>query len=398
MSEIEFSVMSTDSPGADALRAALAKFENRTHIRVRLRVLSWNTAWTELVKVSLYRDGPDVSEIGSTWLRDFEGMNSVRPFTPLELRALADPADLIPAAWESASLAQPAQLWAMPWLADTRILYYRRDLLEQAGIDEQKAFHTTEALEQTLARLQAAGVAVPWVVPTRRTWMALHHVASWVWDYGGHFLSPDGKQCLLNQPEARAALKAYLALSQYLADAGRNLDSVQSQALFGTGQAAVTLSGPWLVQQIEPALIAKTGLVLPPGVPFVGGSHLVIWKHTRRTQEAVKLIRFLTEFEFQQDYAWRAGMLPVQLKALADSVFPSAAFSEHLTRGLMEGRSFRPAPLWGLVEEKLVTVMVEIWEQVLKSDKPDLDAILDQHLVPLVQHLNWTLGGIGSVR
>ncbi|MBU0702914.1 MAG: extracellular solute-binding protein [Chloroflexi bacterium] len=347
--------------------------------------------------MSLYRDGPDVSEIGSTWLRDFEGMNSVRPFTPLELRALADPADLIPAAWESVSLAKPAQLWAMPWLADTRILYYRRDLLEQAGIDEQNAFHTPEALEQTLARLQAAKVAVPWVVPTRRTWTALHHVASWVWDCGGHFLSPDGKQCLLDQPEARAGLKAYFALGQYLADAGRNLDSVQSEALFGTGQAAVVLSGPWLMQ-MEPALVAKTGLVLPPGVPFVGGSHLVIWKHSRRAREAVKLVRFLTGLEFQRDYAQRAGLLPVRLKALADSVFPSNAFAGHLTRGLTEGRSFRPVPLWGLVEEKLVTVMVAIWEEVLKSDKPDLDAILDQHLTPLIQRLNWTLGGTGSVR
>jgi multiple sugar transport system substrate-binding protein len=398
MSEIELSVMSTDSPGADALRAALTKFETRTRIHVRLRVLPWDTAWTELVKVSLYRDGPDVSEIGSTWLRDFEGMNNVRPFTPPEIRVLADPADLSPAAWESASLAQPAQLWAMPWLADTRILYYRRDLLEQAGIDEQSAFHTTEALEQTLARLQDAGVAIPWVVPTRRTWMALHHVASWVWDHGGHFLSPDGKQCLLDRPEARAGLKAYFALGQYLADAGRNLDSVQSQTLFGTGQAAVVLSGPWLMQQMEPALVAKTGLALPPGVPFVGGSHLVIWRHSRRAREAVKLVRFLTELEFQRDYAQRAGLLPVRLQALADSVFPSAAFAEHLTRGLTEGRSFRPVPLWGLVEEKLVTVMVAIWEEVLKSDQPDLDAILDQHVVPLVQRLNWTLGGIGSIR
>jgi multiple sugar transport system substrate-binding protein len=391
MSTIEFSVMSTDSPGADALWAALAEFESQTRIRVRLRVLSWNTAWTELVKVSLYRDGPDVSEIGSTWLRDFKGMNSVRPFTPLEIHALADPADLIPAAWESASLAQPAQLWAMPWLADTRILYYRRDLLEQAGIGEQNAFQTTEALEQTLARLQAVGVAVPWVVPTRRTWMALHHIASWVWDYGGHFLSPDGKRCLLSQPEARAGLKAYFALSRYLADAGRNLDSVQSQSLFGTGQAAVVLSGPWLVQQIEPALLVKVGLVLPPGVPFIGGSHLLIWKHSRRAREAVKLVRFLTGLEFQRDYAHRAGLLPVRLQALTRSAFPAAAFSKHLTRGLMEGRSFRPVPLWGLVEEKLVDAITAIWEDVLNVEKPNLDAILDRHLDPLIQRLNLTL-------
>lgn len=393
MSEIELSVMSTDSPNADALRAALVEFETQTGIRVQLRVLSWDTAWAELVKVAIYRDGPDISEIGSTWLSDFVGMDSARPFTPAEINALGDPADLIPAAWESASLAEPSQLWAVPWLADTRILYHRRDLLEQAGIDEQHAFHTIEALEQTLARLQAGRVAIPWVVPTQRTHMTLHNVAPWVWGCGGDFISPDGKQCLFNQPEARAGLKAYFALGRYLAEAGRNLNASQSDALFWTGKAVVTLSGPWLLQEpaIDPALVAATGLVLPPGVPFVGGSHLVIWKHTRRAREAMQLARFLTGLDFQRTYAQRVGLLPVWLKALTDSIFPSDAFSEHWEQDLAGGRSFRPVPLWGLVEDRLVTAMTAMWEDVLGSEEPNLDAILDQYLAPLVRRLNLTL-------
>jgi multiple sugar transport system substrate-binding protein len=308
---------------------------------------------------------------------------------------LGDPADLIAAAWESASLATSSQLWAVPWLADTRVLYYRRDLLEQAGIDEQQAFHTPEMLDQTLARLQNGGVAIPWVVPTQRTWMTMHNVAAWVWGHGGDFISPDGMQPLFNEPRARAGLKAYFTLSRYLAEDARNLNASQSDELFWTGKAAITLSGPWLLREpaIDPALIATTGLALPPGVPFVGGSHLIIWKHTGHTRQAVELVRFLTGLAFQRTYAQRTGLLPVRLEALTSPVSPSEAPSEHLARGLMEGRAFRPVPLWGLVEEKLVSAMAAIWEDVLSSAQPDLDTILDHHLAPLIQRLNWTLRG-----
>jgi multiple sugar transport system substrate-binding protein len=250
-------------------------------------------------------------------------------------------------------------------------------------------------LDQTLARLRNGGAAIPWVVPTRRTWMTLHNVAAWVWGHGGDFISPDGRQPLFNEPQARAGLKAYFALACHLAEDARSLNAFQSDELFWTGKAAVTLSGPWLLQEpaIDPALIATTGLVLPPGVPFVGGSHLMIWKHTWRAPQAVELVRFLTGLEFQRTYAQRTGLLPVRLEALSSPISPSKAPSEHLARGLMEGRAFRPVPLWGLVEEKLVTAMAAIWEDVLSSAQPDLDAILDHHLAPLGHRLNWTLRG-----
>lgn len=217
MSEIELSIMSRGPTTADDLKPLLAEFETKNHTRVRLRILEWNTAWAELLKVALYQHGPDVSEIGSTWLGSLVGMDALEPFSDYETAAMERTSTFIPSTWQSGALAshpleQPIR-WAIPWWADTRLLYYRRDLLEQVGIEERTAFQSFEQLEQTLGRLGDAGVPIPWVIPTHRSRMTIHNMASWIWQAGGHFVSDDGRHILFNQPQARAGIRAYLALA-----------------------------------------------------------------------------------------------------------------------------------------------------------------------------------------
>jgi len=68
--EIEFSIQ---APDADLIQPLLAEFEAKYHIQVKLRLLTWDAAWSELVKVALYNDGPDISEVGSTWRAGYFG-------------------------------------------------------------------------------------------------------------------------------------------------------------------------------------------------------------------------------------------------------------------------------------------------------------------------------------
>ena len=50
------------------MRALLENFEREHRIHVKLTILPWDTGWSELVKYALFRSGPDVSEIGSSWM------------------------------------------------------------------------------------------------------------------------------------------------------------------------------------------------------------------------------------------------------------------------------------------------------------------------------------------
>ena len=396
MEELELSIMSRGLDPVGGLRPLLDEFEAQHRCRVRVKVLLWETAWADLVKVALYGHGPDVSEVGTGWVSNLVAMNALRPFYTSEQDAIGRPSAFLDSAWRSGWLIGDKQRWAIPWLADTRVIYYRRDLLAKAQIDERTAFQSQQQLEQTLERLQASGIASPWVVPTQYARNTLHNVASWVWGARGDFISANGKRTLFSQVESRAGIRAYLGLHRYLSPAARNLDILQSDGLYQQGGAAVTISGPWLVlrdveQPTVAEVVANTGATLPPGVPFVGGSNLVIWKHTRHENTAIELVHFLTSQSVQYSYCRRAGLLPVRLDVLNRSPFADHLLYRVMSEGVKIGRPFPSFSAWGLVEDGLTAELTYLWAEVLADPHLNLDAAIDERLGTLARRLDLTL-------
>ncbi|HUS15315.1 MAG TPA: extracellular solute-binding protein, partial [Chloroflexia bacterium] len=242
--ELEFSVI---SPITSVLQALLGQFEARYGTRVRLRELSWDSAWNDLFKSALHNDTADLSEVGSSWLGDLVAMRALQSFSASELAALQADTTFVPAAWRGTRLLGQTETWAIPWMMGARLLFYRRSLLTTAGVDEATAFTNAEALDRTLGRLQAAGVAIPWTVPLGSTHTTLLNVASWVWGAGGDFLSADGKRVQFSLGAARTGLRRYFALGRYLAPAVRRLTGSQPDDMFlHNPQAGATISGSWL--------------------------------------------------------------------------------------------------------------------------------------------------------
>jgi multiple sugar transport system substrate-binding protein len=395
MKEIELSVMYHDDPTTDTLRALLRDFEAATRIHVRLRVMNWSDAWTELVKVALYKQGPDVSEIGSTWLGDFARMLALHNFTNADIRSLGGADSFLPAIWSSAVQVDANECWGIPWIADTRVIFYRRDSLRRAGIDEESAFLTHESLVQTLEKMQQAGISRSWTVPTHKSRMTLHNIASWVWGAGGSFLSPDGKRTGFSSPESLQGVADYFSLVRFLDKDFQDLDDTQSDALYTTGKATLTISGTWVLagQSVAPEIIADTGFASPPGVPYVGGSHLVLWRHTPNESSALELIRYLCQPEVQTAYCKVIGLLPTKLEALASPTYTESPFYHRLVDRLKSGRSFRPLPLWGMVEDKLTASLSQIWSDLLADPTIDVAQTASLNLQPLSRRLNIALSG-----
>src|ERR1041384_5519381 len=106
----------------------------RSGVKCHLRIMRWESAWNELVRVALDRLGPNVSQIGTTWVGNLAAMDVLRPFTFTEIESLGGPAAFLPASWETVLFMDQPHIWAIPWMAGTRVIYYWRDLLEQAGV------------------------------------------------------------------------------------------------------------------------------------------------------------------------------------------------------------------------------------------------------------------------
>ncbi len=385
--EIELSMM---APTAQGIQPFLEQFEAEHNIRVHLRLLSWDEAWNTLVKSSIYQEGPDVSEIGSTWVGDLVGMNALRAFSAKEVESLGGSSAYLPMTW------QAGREWAVPWVVGVRLLYYRRDLLKKGGIDEQSAFQSIEQLDRTLERLQSSGVAYPWVIPTDPTHTTLLNIASWVWGSGGDFLSPDGKRTLFCEVEALSGIRAYFNLGRFLAPDVRHLAGLEPDDWFiEHPDTAMTMSGAWLYNTAKESLsdkeIRNIGVTLPPGAPFLGGSYLVGWRYSRQVEASMKLIRFLSQPEVLVTCSRNAGLLPARLDALSAYPFASDPFWKVSVDGLKIGRPFPFVRLWGLVEDRLKTSLGGVWADYLAEGTPNLDAVLNQHLVMLSRRLDMML-------
>lgn len=393
---IELTLMEHGDHFPQLMQEILDRFERETRLKVKLRLLTWQSAWAELVRVGLYSDGPQVSEIGSTWLSEFASMGALRPFQPGELHGLDSAAQFLPSAWASVNIPSATggdTVWAIPWVSDTRLIYYRQDIFERAGVDAAAAFQSPQTLLAAGGQLQAAGVSNPIVLPTRFTHITLHNIASWVWGSGGDFLALDRRQVQFDAPAVRAGIQAYFDLVKFMSPDLRDLDDHGMHAAYRRGDAASVLTGTWLQGSLHvaPDVEAHTRYALPPGVPYLGGSQLIIWKHVRQPGPALTLLRYLASADVQRQFIQSTGLLPTRVAVLSQDIFQHDPFYQRVAAGLTQARAFPAFPLWGLVEKRLTETFTAIWEEILASPAPDIHAIVDQHLFAVARRLNVTL-------
>jgi multiple sugar transport system substrate-binding protein len=397
MAEIEISINnSSDEPEKD-FRAVLEKFEERHRARVNCTVYDWGLTWAEMMKIVLYKHGPVISQVGSTWMGSLESTQGIRQFLPAEVTQLGGVEAFHPAAWKSGVSLETGGVMSIPWFLDTYVLYYRRDLFEKAGIDEAQAFESLEALAETAQKLLAAGVAIPFAIPTKISSRAnLHNLAGCVWNHGGEFISEDGKQLLLSDLHTRLGLKAYFSLYKSMPAPAQNLSDAECGLAFLDHDAAMTLRNANLIGVSQPSQgfadhLDRLGVAAMPGENFVGGSNLVLWKHIRPADErlAIDLLSELTSPAVQFAYFKLRGILPARLETLKQ--LEGEPFYAPVVKALMTGRAFRKFKLWGLIEDRLSVAIGQIWQALYSQENPNIEEEIARVLDPLERRLQLTL-------
>lgn len=396
MEEIDFSYMQRASDNDQLLTRVLEDFQASTAVQTHLQALEWGKGRAELIKAALYHHGADVSEVGSTWVSDLVAMNALRPFAPNEVETFGPHGSFFPTAWSTTHAPDDPQVWSIPWLVESYVLHYRKDMLKAAGIDEKTAFQSLEALAETVQALKKVGHTLPIALPNRNLLQInLHIAASWVWQAGGDFISRDGRRVLFTEPPALAGFQSYFRLLKSIPSEGlKTLDTHGVQTCFLRGYTPITITGPWFNPRNVPLgdLDKENwGITRLPGPPFVGGTHLVIWKHTRVEKAALALIRYLTGIKESSRYGDMTGILSARQGALASSRYAHDRYMQVMDASIREGRSFPNIALWGLVEDRLIAVMMNLWNTLVENPDSDLDEVVSQSLNQVARNLNITL-------
>jgi multiple sugar transport system substrate-binding protein len=314
---------------ADPVPELLREFETRhVGVRVKAESLSWNSDdQHQFFVINLEGRGAafDVMMLDVVWVAEF-----ARAGWLLDLRPWVSPAELAP---HFPSTIEPATwnggVWALPWLMNVGVLYYRADLLARHGLAPPR---TWEELVAQTVRIRAAerDPRLDGVVWQGRQYEGLTvNALEAIWANGARVLTDDGRAL----PDAELTADA-LAFMRALITSGASpswvtaADEELSRRHFGDGRAIFLRNWPYamdLFRQEGSAVRGKVAIAPLPGraggadgVGSSGGAHLGVDRRTRHPELAAALVRFLAGAVAQKTMSERGALNPTRMALYHD--------------------------------------------------------------------------------
>ena len=352
----------TVGPEGEAFAQLLPEFEQANpDIEVRVQRIPLTAAHEKLLTAYAGDSLPDVVQIGNTWIAEFAALHAL---VPLQSRVAPSKVihadDYFASAW--ATNVIDGTLYGIPWYIDTRLLFYRADLLRDAGFDTPPRNRAEWRAQMDAIRATSHGTRWGALLPTNEydqlLALALQQHVPLLRDGGryGNFGS--------------AAFKRTLAFYAGLFKRGDLPDWTNVQVgnpwqAFGRGEFVFYLSGPWNIGEFRKRLPASqqgewSTAQLPgpngPGDSVAYGSSLVILRHSKHQDAAWTLIEYLSRPDVQVRFYELLGDLPARRSAWESPALKGDPKLRAFRAQLEHMRSAPQVPEW----EQIVNMMQQV--------------------------------------
>jgi multiple sugar transport system substrate-binding protein len=307
--EVVFWQFGTGDADIQAWTTAIQEFEAlNPNIKVRMEIVPWAEQQQRLVTALTTGGLPDVSMLGNNVVAQYQALGALKPLTEYFDAWSAEAGhDITEDIWpgDHGYYFLDNEWWASPVAAETRVLWYRSDVLEAAGFDGPP--ETWEELAE-MARAITTDDMYGFAFAGGIGYDTLQVFMSVYLGYGARFLNEEG-QCGFDTPEFRQALSFYTDL--YLTDNVSSPDTPTIsdgsavRQLFVDGRAAMVITGPWMLPELRaanPDWLDSVDIAPVPAGPegrfgFLGGWPLVLWNTSQHPDEAWAWIRYATDPE-----------------------------------------------------------------------------------------------------
>ncbi|MGH8798948.1 MAG: extracellular solute-binding protein, partial [Casimicrobiaceae bacterium] len=259
--------------------------------------------------------------------------------------SVVDPGDYFSGIWATNDVNRAT--YGVPWYVDTRLLFYRRDLLVRAGYAAPPRSWPEWMRMMAAIKRQAGSDRYAILLPLNE----FEPLLALALQQDEPLLRDDGRWGNFESAGFRRALQFYLdVFRQGFAPALNSSDVSNVWNEFGRGYFAFYVSGPWNIAEFKrrlPAAVQSEWMTAPlpgptgPGASIAGGSSLVLFRASPAKAQAWQLIEYLSRPDIQRRFHELTGDLPPRRTpwndaSLAADVY-AQAFREQLER-------VRPAP------------------------------------------------------
>ena len=275
----------------------IPEFERRNPgIKVVIQQIPWSAAHEKLLTAFVGDAMPDVAQMGNTWVPEFAAVRALDDLASVNV----DRNDYFPGIW--ATNVVNGTLYGIPWYVDTRVIFYRTDILASVGYSQfpRTWAEWLDAMEKIKTQKRAPfGIILPTNEYEQPVVLAMSN--------GSTILAPDGTRGAFRQRAFKDAFAFYVGMfKRGYAPSVSNAQIANLYQQFAQGDFAMFISGPWNVGECRRRLPADlqdkwSTAPLPgrdaktPGVSMAGGSSLVIFRASQKKAAARKLIEFLSE-------------------------------------------------------------------------------------------------------
>lgn len=380
----------------EVVEQLMPEFHRRhPQLRVEVQKMPFTAAHEKLLTAFAGETLPDVCQLGNTWIPEFAALQALHPLNERVAEAgLLQGDDFFPGIVDTNRLEDT--LYGVPWYVDTRLLFYRRDLLARAGFITPPT-HWSEWVEMLAAVKASVGperysILLPLNEYEPLLVLALQQSSDLLRDGGrwGNFRSDDFIRVLSFYRD------------MFVREWAPRMSNTQISNVWdemGKGLFTFYISGPWNIAEFKQRLppdLQDAWMTAPmpgpsgPGVSVAGGGSLVIFESSPRKAEAWELIKYLSEPETQLRFYELTGDMPPRRSTWQ---FPALVSSEHARAfriQLERVRSPPKVPEW----ERIATGEMRITGERVALNRVDVAtaaAQLDRKVDRILEKRRWML-------
>lgn len=398
--EIDFWTVGSE---AESMSGILAGFQRENpEVRVRLQQMPWSAAHEKILTAFAGNSTPDLCQLGNTWIPEFAALGALLELSELQQTAELSKGDYFPGIWATNEIN--GQLFGIPWYVDTRVLFYRHDLLRAAGFEVvPQTWQSWREAMQAIKQILPEG-AHPILLPTNE-WEQIVILGL---NSDKPMLREGGQFANFRNAGFLQASEFYLSLyREQLAPIVSTTEIANMWDEFNRGRFAMFITGPWNIgefrKQLDPEQYAKWSTAPLPaphdsgiGNSMAGGCSLAIFKRCRHPQATWKLVQYLSRPEIQIEFYRATGNLPARQTAWEDSAFTNDPWTGAFRQQLRYVRPMPQVPEW----EKIATRILEYMDRAIRTegDLNEILAHLDEDVNQILAKRRWMVARGGVAR
>ncbi|MGD8192900.1 extracellular solute-binding protein [Herbiconiux sp. P18] len=310
----------TDTP-QDARDYLVSTFEkDHPGSTLTIEEQSWTGLVDKLTTNLSGSDSPDVVEVGNTQAAAFTSAGAFADLSGVEDELGGD--DLLPGFVEAGSY--DGKLFAAPYYSGARLVFYKKDLLANAGLT------VPTTLDQYVSNGVALAAANPGVSGIYFPGQDWYNALPYIWEAGGEIATQSGDTWTssFSSPESIAGLKQVQEVMTKASVAPKDGNETDPQVPFCEGTVANLSAPSWVKGSILapadadapgcPDQEANLGVYALPGADggaahvFAGGSNIAVSANSAHPELATDALEIMLSDEYQTILG-ENGLVPAKI-------------------------------------------------------------------------------------